>query len=387
MSPVKAFDRWAASGDLSYLDLAVYRIIYSGVVLVSLPQIVRLSEFPRSFFDPPFGPLQLLPDLPSRPVLLLIQILLALSLACLVVGFHTVTASLATGILLAASYGLSYSYGKIDHTIILVLVPLVVCWSGWGNRLSYDNAQSPGAVVGSQRAPQWPLRFLAVLIGLAFLTAAKGKFDSGWLSLSTQSARGHFLRRNVSDGEPEGLSSWLFSMNSSVVWESIDWMTVGLEASIILAVITWRTFRILLACACLFHLGIMLTLGITFSYNVIAYGSFVGWAGLGIGGRQLFGRFRVGDIRVSRSAVFVLISGLTAGALYFQDVSTDDMRSLIKDWVVFAGAFFAVAYLVAQVGRLWKHRGRRLGGRALLGSVGGTTVAAVDAPRIRPPVD
>jgi len=56
-----------------------------------------------------------------------------------------------------------------------------------------------------------------------------------------------------------------------------DVATVVIELGLVVAVVSWRAFRVALAVATLFHLTILLTLGIAFATTVLAYGAFVSW--------------------------------------------------------------------------------------------------------------
>lgn len=343
------FDRWAASGAFTYSDLAIYRIVYSVLVLISLPQISFVSSFPDSLYAPAPGPFRLLSGVPPQPILFTIQVLLALSLACLVVGLHTRLASLATGVLFLVSFGFLYSFGKVDHAILVAVVPLVLCGSGWGERLSLDSLRRNGHGASPVSPPQWPLRLLALLIGLAFSTAALAKYRSGWLDTSTQSAQGHFLKKYVAEGRTDGLAPLLADLHSRAAWELIDWLTVAIEIGMLVAVVTWPTFRAMLAVACVFHLSILLTLGIAFSSNVIAYGAFVGWAGLVSPVLRAIGR---GQPRtLSPYAIYALIPVLTAIGLYLQAASSPHANHLVAESMVGIGAMFGVVYLLVASGR------------------------------------
>lgn len=154
---IRLFDRWATSGTFTYSDLAIYRIVYAVLVLISLPQISFVSDFPDSLHAPFPGPFRLLSGVPPQPILFTIQVLLALSLACVAVGLHTRMASLATGVLLLVSFGFLYSFGKVDHTILVAVVPLMLCGSGWGDRLSLDSLRRHGHGVGQESPAQWPV--------------------------------------------------------------------------------------------------------------------------------------------------------------------------------------------------------------------------------------
>ncbi|MGZ5372144.1 HTTM domain-containing protein [Aeromicrobium sp.] len=342
---IGVFDRWAASGPFGHYDLAIYRIIYSFLVLISLPKTGFVSDFPDSLYAPPPGPFRLLDGVPPHEALFAVDVLVALSLACLAVGFRTCISSLATGTLLMVNYGFTYSFGKIDHTILVAVVPLVLCWADWGRVLSVDGSANPGRGEDADPPPQWPLRLLSVLVGLAFLTAALAKVCSGWLDPSTQAARGHFLRKYVVEGNTGGVGDVLFSIQSSTAWEVADWLTIALEAGMILAVITWPSFRFMIALACLFHLSIMLSMGIAFSVNVIVYGSFVGWAAL-VGRPRIERRMRIGPVGVT-----ALIGVLSALGLYMETLASPQLRSMIAGCIVVIGAVSASAYLLTTSGR------------------------------------
>jgi hypothetical protein len=122
------------------------------------------------------------------------------------------------------------------------------------------------------------MRLLAFMIGLAFLTAGTAKVFAGWLDLHTHAARGYYLRGYVVGDKDEFLAPLFLRVHDiGVLWEALDWFTVALECGLIVAVLWWRTFRIGVAFAALFHLGVLLVMNIQFSANIVAYGAFVRW--------------------------------------------------------------------------------------------------------------
>ncbi|MEO6472775.1 MAG: hypothetical protein ABIR57_12390, partial [Aeromicrobium sp.] len=80
---IGAFDRWVASGKTSYTDLAIFRIVYAVLALITLPRLDFVSKFPGSLYRPPPGPFRLLSGVPPHPVFLALQVMLMLSLVCL----------------------------------------------------------------------------------------------------------------------------------------------------------------------------------------------------------------------------------------------------------------------------------------------------------------
>lgn len=276
---LRRFDAWVSHAPYTSTDLSIFRVLFALLTLLTFPSIDFVSEYPRSLFDPPWGPFDWLSGPPGPRGLLVLELLTIASLIALMVGLLTPLASIATGVGLIVCGGLSFSYGKTDHTILLAVVPLVLCWSSWGTRYSADALRRKKTVLTSVGAV-WPLRLLALCIGVAFATSGIEKVRGGWLELERQSAQWHMLRKFFFDDNAGPLAPVGSTIEFVPLWEAIDWLTVLLELLILVAVLNWRAFRLALAVATLFHLLVALLIGISFSANVIAYGAFVAWYGL-----------------------------------------------------------------------------------------------------------
>lgn len=274
MNLLNRFDSWVQSGPFKPLDLGIYRIVYACSALAIVPNIEWLANYPDSMYQAPAGPFQLLSGFPPMAVLIGLDVARSVALVLLAIGMWVRWASFAVGALLLITYGLSYTLGKIDHTILLVLTPVILSFASWGDRLSVDSLRRR---VEPRPTPQWPLRFLALAIGLAFFEAAAIKFGSGWLSLSSQAVRGHFLDNMLGNERSGWLSSTAANTRSWPLWESLDWATVIFEGSILVTVCWWRAFRIALAFATLFHFGVFMIMNIPFTPNLVVYGAFVSW--------------------------------------------------------------------------------------------------------------
>ena len=61
-----------------------------------------------------------------------------MSACTLMIGWHTVASSFAVAIGLILNQTFSYADGKIDQNFIMVLIPLTLAYSGWGNSFSVD---------------------------------------------------------------------------------------------------------------------------------------------------------------------------------------------------------------------------------------------------------
>ncbi|MCW2798584.1 MAG: hypothetical protein JWQ70_56 [Aeromicrobium sp.] len=270
-----AFDDWVARGPFTARDLAVFRIIFASAVLLMLPRVTLVAGRPDSFLAPPPGPFELMHTVPSEGMLLVLEILLMLAAASLCVGLFTTFSSLALSGLIMVNLGIEYSFGGLEHTIFLVLVPLTLAFSGWGRQWSLDSLRTG---VTDDDEPQWPLRLLAAGMGVAFVGAAIPKMQAGWLDPTTHAVQGFVLRLGI-HGHAIPMESVL-DATPGWTWEILDVATVALELVVVLTVIHWPSFRVALAVLCTFHLGVLVFLDISFWQNAVAYGAFVSWTAL-----------------------------------------------------------------------------------------------------------
>ena len=268
----RALAAWLHRAPVTVDDLARFRIVYAVAALAILPTAGFGVALPAVGFAPPPGPMSLLAAFPPAWVVGALELLTALALAMLAIGWRTVAASLVSGVLLFVVSSLANSFGQIDHIALIATIPLLLAASGWGGRLSIDARRERP----STWRP-WTVRALAVAIALAYATSAIPKIEGGWLAAGSQAAQGH-LNRRLFTGEPGGLLAGVGRVvGSPILWEAADIATVLIEVGLVIAVVSWRVFRVALAVATLFHLTILLTLGIAFATTVLAYGAFVSW--------------------------------------------------------------------------------------------------------------
>ena len=167
------FRRWIFSSyEADAHSLALCRIFYAlFMLLFALPDFRWIAGLPPSFFLPPPGPMQLLPALPPAWFFGALQAGVIVALTALLIGFGTRTASLLSGALLFVGSGFYFSFGKINHNILVLVLPVVMAASNWGSAFSYDalRARAP------QRLASWPLTFMGTLVGFAMFTAGYAK--------------------------------------------------------------------------------------------------------------------------------------------------------------------------------------------------------------------
>ena len=268
------FEQWAADAR----SLGLFRILFAVYVLVFKINHLRwMAKLPRSFYVPPPGLGTLLRAQPASWLLTLSTFVICLAAVALLAGWHTPTASVVLAGMFVGRDTLVYSLGKVNHDLLVWVVPLALAASGWGRAYSIDSRRPPAR---ERPLRPWTLALLALLVGFLFSTSAFQKIWGGWLTPSSQAAYGYLL--SYVDEGGRHLLAPLVARNLTwrPGWEAVDWLTVGLEAIGVLALWQRKTFRLFLAIAVVFHLSILLTLNIPFVENVVAYGAFVSWSGL-----------------------------------------------------------------------------------------------------------
>ncbi len=276
MRVLRSVDAWCRRGDLTTADLAIFRILYGIAVLMILPSLERASAYPTADFDPPLGPMMLFDAVPPVPVLTALEVAIALLAALLVIGFRTRVVSVLLSVGLLVGYGFLYSFGKIDHTVILVFLPAVMAFTAWGDDLSVDHRAPSSENTG---VAQWPLRVLALLIAMPIAQAGYAKASTGWPDLTTHAVQGHMIPEYF-----KGRDGWLapvfLDLRVGPIWEALDWLTFIVEIGVLVAVLSWLAFRITLAMMTVFHLSVLLMMNIAFATNVVGYAAFFRWGRL-----------------------------------------------------------------------------------------------------------
>ncbi len=255
-------------------DIAIFRIIYASYLLFQIVPIASwLPQTPQAFFHPPIGFAAFFTAPPSAFVIVGLNLLLSLFASMLLVGWRTRVASLGTGLTLLILNSWSYSLGKIDHEVLLVIAPLVMRYSCWGSSLSVDSIRPPHAACEESNAS--PLALLAILIGFAMFTSGWSKATSGWLDSNRLCTYGYVVGRELQSGRETSVVQWALAIDSVWFWKMADWTTVVFELAFLPAALFGRSFRFMLIVASCFHLCVLLLLDIPFSANLIVYGAFV----------------------------------------------------------------------------------------------------------------
>ena len=333
---VARMDAWCRRGDLTVEDIAWFRIIFAGGLLLTLQQLGSLSNRPAERFDPPPGPFMFFQTLPPHAALEGLEIVTAVLAGLLLFGLHTRTVSVLLAVALMTGFGLTFSFGKINHTIVLVLVPALMAFSAWGDAKSVD-ADPTRREAGHPAVAHWPMRFLALLIGLSFVTAGWSKLRSGWLDPDTHAVQGHFVRNFYNNGRTDWLAPDIVGLDLGSWWEVADWFTVALELGLVLTLFRWGLFRVAIALTALFHVGILMLMNIEFSWNMFGYAAFVRWGAIL--------PTRVPGIRPPRSLGFVVAVSVGLAAYALHEWAGPGLQHDVRTGIVLLGGAAGALYL------------------------------------------
>ena len=301
-----AFDEWLVRwpAGLRTGDLARVRILYASYMLLfNLPRWGWIDDLPGSWYSPPPGMMPLFPAPPPGWLLDVGTVTVAVLLSAVLVGYRTRFASVALSLVLLLGSGFAYSWGKINHDIFLVLLPLFLAPAGWGNALSLD---ARAGRTGPAR--RWPITLFAVAVSLAILSAAVPKLLSGWLSFSNEAVRGFLIRNIAVHGRDELLAEQAAALELGLLWPLTDIIAVTLEAALIVLLFRRGWFRTGLAALGVFHVAVLLTMNIAFTPNLISYSVFFVWPWVGT--RDTRGRVPSWAVLAGALALALLAAGM-----------------------------------------------------------------------------
>jgi len=315
-------DRWIhgflpASPD----GLALARVLFAGFFLVTgIPTFSWEAGNPPAFYNPP--PLSLAAlaaDFPPAPVLHALDLAMIVLLVLLLVGWRTRATSLLLTLVWIVGNSFRFSFGKIDHTIMGVVTPAVMAFSGWGARLSIDAKQGR---TRPDDVKAWPLALLALLLAFGFFSAGVPK-ALAWadFDLSTQGARSWLVSGWYELDRRKLLAPFFMRITSRVFWEGMDLTAVAFELGFLFALARRSAFRIYLFVAVMFHFMNLLMLNIVFMVLLPVYIVLAPWERLteSVPAAWLRGVDRI----ASRRGLIVLLFAFVPLAFLVRHTSTD----------------------------------------------------------------
>lgn len=332
------FEEYRASAE----DLAIFRVLFAAYTLLSvLPAGLWIRHLPDAAFSPPMSLAAFFRHYPPHSMMVALNALTTLFTCTLLIGYRTALSSVAVAVGLVLVHSFAYADGKIDNDILVVLVPLSLAGSGWGARFSLDARRSPPDANATAHQA-WLSATLALLIGLAFLSAGLAKARGGWLSLDTLATRFCLLPNIFVTGRGTPLATWTLDSLPVWAWKLADLATVLWECTFVLAVQRRTLFRLYCAIGVLFHFSVWQLFGITVAVNVAAYGAFVSWG-------SLLKRSALLAWKPSRTSLVALgtlpfVVGF-AKLFLFDDTLRERMEAAMEGLVLVAGVPTGIGYL------------------------------------------
>lgn len=260
---------------ISDKSLGLYRICFAlFFILFGIPNFSWISGSPDIFYDPPLLSMaRLFSGFPPSWFLYSLSILLCVLFVLLLFGVYTRVVSVLIPFLIIIGHSFSYSFGKIDHDLIIWLVPFCMAFAGWGNALSIDKKYREV----SSKNRSWCISMLALLLGFAFFTAGFPKIVGGWLNPDSLAVRYYvFQAVEIFEREPL-LGTIMLNYIPNIIWKPLDYLTVLFEIGFLIAVLKESVFKKFVFTAIFFHLIIFLMMGITTSWLYIVYLLFIDW--------------------------------------------------------------------------------------------------------------
>ena len=360
-------DRWIfETYSVSDEGLSLFRI-FAGLFILfflipgnGIGHFIFLSSLPPDFYNPPPGPLALLTDFPSSGFFWIVYIFMILFTVAMLVGYRTRWSSFFAGLTILILQGFTFSVGKVNHVILVPMVPMIMSFSNWGVRFSMDSIRGNAR----RSSESWPLALLSLLIAFMMLTAGIPKMLGGWLDPSTQAVKGHILNQYFVKGRDALLAGEAIQINAPLLWEMLDWMTILFEVGFILAV--WRAswFRIFLAFAVVFHFSTQMMMNISFLTNFLAYSAFLNWKRIYQALVHVYRKW-TGSKHTSVSKYAVIYSALTVVVLFsvIKWISLKDLYLTSTDLYLHEFILLTTALAVILFIALKKIRIRIAGGR------------------------
>lgn len=216
-----------------------------------------LSNLPDSLYIPPVGPFSLLRGYPSAIAITVLMISIFGSLVLLLLGYQTRNVSVLVSVLLITSAGIRFSTGKIDHDILLLILPFIYR-NSWGSTFTVKPQQFREATA------------LPYLIAFFFFPSAVIKMTSGYLSLGNQSIY-EWLKFYEYNYEFLGVFGPAMTNTSPQNLEIVDYASVIVEVIIAILFFLRKTRIVAISLAFIFHLTVFLIFGIDFSKLFLVY--------------------------------------------------------------------------------------------------------------------
>ena len=274
-------------------------------MLFYCPTFGWIGNVPNSFFDPPISIAIFFNGFLNPGAYIIIDIILLLCILFILLGIKAKLSTRLFSILSVFALSFQYSFGKIDHLIMIYAMLFILSFSGWGDDLAIipDKTSTNGSVSKSTSV-------IAVTICFTFFTAGFRK-ALHWMNFDfNKSGTGSWyyprLHRKLFflAPYPMHMPFWSFKL--------MDFATVFFELSPILFLLySFRSWRLYLLLVIIFHLIILLVLNISFMPQAVVYLVFVDFSGF-------YARIvQLSKMAAVRFIAFVFLTTATAARIYY----------------------------------------------------------------------
>ncbi|KAA3438472.1 hypothetical protein [Rufibacter hautae] len=272
------WERIIKSTSSSISSLCAFRIIAGLFILFfSIRTYGWIETIPSILFDPPLLSISnLFSSFPSNGLLQTIDFILLASIICITLGIKARLFTIIFLVLSSLGNSFVYSFGKIDHDILLYIFLMCMSFSGWGS----DLALYPDKPVKEETFYK-SLSLLSVFICFGMFTAGYEKalnwvdFDFSTNGFASWIYPGFYqLKRTLA------LAPYIFTV-PFVYLDVFDYAAITFELSGFLFLLASRkAWNLWLLIACVFHLANALFLNIPFTVNLLPYLSFINYSKL-----------------------------------------------------------------------------------------------------------
>lgn len=268
-------DKWMFNSfdDISSKGLSAFRVFFSAYLLiVGDGTYARLITPHNQVLYDPKRSLAVFFELPSQTFFIGLDYLILILLVLVLVGYQTRWSTLLLGICFLIGKSFEYSFGKISHGELLVmLTPIIFSFSNWGAYYSIDSKSST-----FKKIHRWPITLFVLLFAIAMFSAGLEKIEGGWLLIKFDAVR-YIMYRGLLYEKIGILTELTLNISSGIFWELIDYSVVIFEVGFLIAIIKANWFRFWIILAVIFHLSVWVFMDVTFSDNLICYLLFINW--------------------------------------------------------------------------------------------------------------
>jgi hypothetical protein len=254
-------------------SLGLFRIFWGLYILLFFaPYSAWVSLVPQAFYKPPvLSPAILSPGFPPYWLMLAADLLRIWLLVLITIGIKTRLCTIVLCLLSVICTNFVYSFGKIDHDILVWAVGICLAFTDWGVLYALLPDRSINPKVAARA-----LATAGVLIAFAMFSAGFGK-ALRWINLdfSTSGFLSWFNPGYYTLGRTYLLAPIVPKIPPPLI-KIADYAAVAFELSPFLFLFAGRIgWRVWLLVAAIFHLANALLLNIPFYFHVLVYFPFL----------------------------------------------------------------------------------------------------------------